>query len=144
MYRRCSRQTGPRAGAAGSLYVAVHVAPHETLKREGTELIFDARIGLAQAALGTRIGVPTIGGDEEVVEIKPGTQPGTEIRLRGKGVPHLRRSGVRGDLHVIVDIEVPARLSKAQRDALEAYAEASDEPISDGSGLLGRVREKLG
>ena len=102
-----------------------------------------ADISIAQAALGTTIMIPTVDGDEDL-EIKPGTQPGAEIRLRGKGVPHLRRAGVRGDLHVVVDISVPARLSKAQREALEAYAEASDEPVSDGSGLLGRVREKLG
>ena len=54
--------------------------------------------------------------------MKAGTQPGTEIRLRGKGVPYLRRPGQRGDLHVIVDVEVPSRLSQAQREALEAYA----------------------
>ena len=136
-------EVGRRGGPAGSLYVAVHVATHPTLKREGTELIYEATIGLAQAALGTRIEVPTIGGEEEV-EIKPGTQPGTEIRLRGKGVPHLRRSGVRGDLHVIVDVGVPTRLSKAQREALHAYAAATDEPVSDDAGLLGRVRDKLG
>jgi molecular chaperone DnaJ len=137
-------EVGRRGGPAGSLYVAVHVASHPSLKREGTELIYEASIGLAQAALGTRIEVPTVGGDEEVVEIKPGTQPGTEIRLRGRGVPHLRRSGVRGDLHVIVDVTVPAHLSKAQREALHAYATASDEPVSDGTGLMGRVRDKLG
>jgi molecular chaperone DnaJ len=136
-------EVGRRGGPAGSLYVAVHVASHPTLKREGTELIYEATIGLAQAALGTRIEVPTIGGLEEV-EIKPGTQPGTEIRLRGRGVPHLRRSGVRGDLHVIVDVGVPTRLSKAQREALHAYATAADEPVSDDAGLLGRVRDKLG
>ena len=136
-------EVGRRGGPAGSLYVAVHVASHPTLKREGTELIYEATIGLAQAALGTRIEVPTIGGEEEV-EIKPGTQPGTEIRLRGKGVPHLRRSGVRGDLHVIVDVGVPTRLTKAQREALHAYAAATDEPVSDDTGLLGRVRDKLG
>jgi len=136
-------EVGRRGGPAGSLYVAVHVASHPTLKREGTELIYEATIGLAQAALGTRIEVPTIGGQEEV-EIKPGTQPGTEIRLRGKGVPHLRRSGVRGDLHVIVEVDVPTRLSKAQREALHAYAAATDEPVSDDAGLLGRVRDKLG
>ena len=60
-------------------------------------------MSIAQAALGTQITVPTVDGEEEV-EIKPGTQPGTEIRLRGKGVPHLRRPGSRGDLHVIVDV----------------------------------------
>ena len=135
-------EVGRRGGPAGSLYVAVHVASHPSLKREGTELIYEASIGLAQAALGTRIIVPTIGGEEDV-EIKPGTQPGTEIRLRGRGVPHLRRTGVRGDLHVIVDVSVPAHLSKAQRDALHAYAAASDEIVTDGTTLLGRVRDKL-
>jgi molecular chaperone DnaJ len=134
-------EAGPRGGPPGSLYVAVHVAPHPALKREGTELIFEASVGLAQAALGTTIVVPTVEG-EEIVEIKAGTQPGTEIRLRGKGVPYLRRSGQRGDLHVLVDVEVPNRLSRAQREALEAYAKASGEIVSEG-GLLDKVRDKL-
>jgi molecular chaperone DnaJ len=135
-------EAGPRGGPAGSLYVAVHVAPHASLKREGTELIYEAAVGLAQAALGTTILVPTVEG-EESVEIKAGTQPGTEIRLRGKGVPYLRRAGQRGDLHVIVDVEVPNRLSRAQREALEAYAKASGEIVSESGGLLDRVRDKL-
>ena len=134
-------EAGPRGGPAGSLYVAVHVASHATLRREGTELIHDARVGIAQAALGTTILVPTVEG-EESVEIKAGTQPGTEIRLRGRGVPYLRRPGQRGDLHVMVDIEVPQRLSRAQRQALEAYADASDEIVSGQTGLLDRVMGK--
>ena len=85
-------EVGPRGGPAGSLYVAVHVAPHPTLRREGTELFYDADVSIAQAALGHDVTVPTVDGEEEV-EIKAGTQPGTEIRLRGRGVPHLRRSG---------------------------------------------------
>jgi molecular chaperone DnaJ len=133
-------EVGPRGGPAGSLYVAVHVEPHAALKREGTELIYEAAISIAQAALGTRITVPTVDGDEEV-EIKPGTQPDTEIRLRGKGVPHLRRSGARGDLHVLVDVVVPTRLSRKARELLAAYAEEAGESVaSGGSGL----REKLG
>jgi molecular chaperone DnaJ len=135
-------EAGLRGGPPGSLYVAVHVAPHPSLRREGTELVFEARVGLAQAALGTRIEVPTVEGAEEV-EIRAGTQPGTEIRLRGRGVPHLRRPGTRGDLHVVVDVAVPTKLSRAERDALQAYALAADEPISDGATLLGRVRDKL-
>jgi molecular chaperone DnaJ len=134
-------EAGPRGGPAGSLYVAVHVAAHPTLKREGTELIFEASVGLAQAALGTTILVPTVDGEEQV-ELKSGTQPGTEIRLRGKGVPYLRRPGQRGDLHVIVDVEVPSRLSRTQREALEAYAEASGEIVSESNSLLDRVRGK--
>lgn len=136
-------EVGRRGGPAGSLYVAVHVAPHPTLKRDDTELYYEATIGIAQAALGTRILVPTVEGEEDV-EVKAGTQPGTEIRLRGKGVPHLRRTGSRGDLHVIVDVSVPARLSKAEREALHAYASAAGEIVTDGGGILGRVRDALG
>jgi len=133
-------EVGPRGGPAGSLYVAVHVQPHPSLKREGTELFYEASISIAQAALGTRISVPTVDGDEEV-EIKAGTQPNTEIRLRGKGVPHLRRSGARGDLHVLVDVVVPTRLSRKARELLVAYADEAGEPVESGGGGL---REKLG
>jgi molecular chaperone DnaJ len=131
-------EVGPRGGPAGSLYVAVHVAPHPSLTREGTELFHEVDVSIAQAALGTRATVPTVEGDEEI-EIKAGTQPGTEIRLRGRGVPHLRRTGVRGDLHVLVNVTVPTRLSKKQREALETYAREAGEPTA-GAGL----REKLG
>jgi molecular chaperone DnaJ len=136
-------EVGPRGGPAGSLYVAVHVTPHPHLKRDGAELIFEARIGIAQAALGTKILVPTVEGEDEEVEIKPGTQPGTQIRLRGRGVPHLRRS-VRGDLHVIVDVAIPTRLSKGEREALHAYADAAGEIVAEGGGILDRVRDALG
>jgi molecular chaperone DnaJ len=133
-------EVGPRGGPAGSLYVAVHVQPHPSLTREGTELFYDAEISIAQAALGTRITVPTVEGEEEV-EIKAGTQPNTEIRLRGKGVPHLRRAGQRGDLHVMVEVIVPTKLSKKGRELLAAYAEESGEGVGHGGGGL---REKLG
>ena len=133
-------EVGPRGGAPGSLYVAVHVAPHPSLTREGTELFYEAELSIAQAALGTRIQVPTADGDETEVEIKPGTQPGTEIRLRGRGVPHLRRQSVRGDLHVIANVVVPSKLSKRQRELLEAYAKEGNEAVSPPGGL----REKLG
>jgi molecular chaperone DnaJ len=133
-------EVGPRGGAPGSLYVAVHVAAHPSLTREGTELFYEADLSIAQAALGTKVEVPTVDGDPAEVDIKPGTQPGTEIRLRGRGVPHLRRHSVRGDLHVIVNVAVPTKLSKRQRELLEAYAKESGEAVSSGGGL----REKLG
>ena len=135
-------EVGPRGGPAGSLYVAVHVAPHPTLKREGTELFHVAEVSIAQAALGTRLTIPTVDGDEEV-EVKAGTQPDTEIRLRGKGVPHLRRN-TRGDLHVLIDVVVPTKLSKKQRDLLEAYAKESGEDVHDAGGFLDKVRDALG
>ncbi len=136
-------EVGARGGPPGSLYVAVHVAPHPSLTRDGTELYHEAKISIAQAALGTRITIPTVDGDEEV-EIKPGTQPDTEIRLRGKGVPHLRRSGARGDLHVLVDVVVPTKLTKKQRELLEAYAEESGDEVHDTGGFFDKVRDALG
>ena len=84
--------------------------------------------------------VPTVEGEEEV-EIKAGTQPNTEIRLRGKGVPHVRRTGQRGDLHVMVDVVVPTKLSKKARELLEAYAQESGDSVGHGGGGL---LEKLG
>jgi molecular chaperone DnaJ len=138
-------EVGPRGGPPGSLYVAVHVAPHPSLRREGTELAYDADVSIVQAALGTRITVPTVEGDEEV-EIKAGTQPGTEIRLRGRGVPHLRRAGSRGDLHVFVNVLVPAKLSKRQRELLAEYAAESGEDVAapGSGGILDKVRDALG
>ena len=134
-------EVGPRGGPPGSLYVAVHVSPHPTLKRDGTELYYDANVSIVQAALGTTLVVPSVEGDEEV-DVKPGTQPGTEIRLRGKGVPHLRRTGVRGDLHVMVDVDVPTKLSKKQRELLEAYAEESGEAVGGAGGFIDKVLGK--
>jgi molecular chaperone DnaJ len=114
-------EAAPRGGTPGNLYVVVHVTRHPQLQRRDTELFYELPLSLTQAALGARVTVPTAEG-EEVLEIKAGTQPGTEIRLRGRGVPHLRRPGVRGDLHVLVDVRVPARLTPRQRELLEQLA----------------------
>ena len=139
-------EVGPRGGPAGSLYVAVSVAPHRTLKREGTELYYQLGLSIAQAALGTRVTIPTVEGEEEV-EIKPGTQPGATIRLRGKGAPHLRRPGARGDLHVLVDVRIPTKLSARQRELLEEFAADAGEPIVKGGasgGIIDRLKDALG
>ncbi|MFL5755501.1 MAG: molecular chaperone DnaJ [Chloroflexota bacterium] len=132
-------EAGPRGGPAGSLYVAVHIAPHPSLTREDSELYYEADVSIVQAALGTRIRVPTVEGEDEEVEIKAGTQPGTEIRLRARGVPHLRRA-LRGDLHVIVNVIVPTKLSKRQRELLESYAKETGDAVGGAHG----IREKLG
>lgn len=135
-------EAGSRGGPAGNLYVAVHVTPHEYLRREGTEIYYDLPVSIAQAALGTVVRIPTIEGEEDF-EVKAGTQPGTEVRLRGRGVPHLRRQGTRGDLHVIVHVNVPTRLTKKQRRLLEDYAAETNENVSSG-GLFDRMKDALG
>jgi molecular chaperone DnaJ len=135
-------EVGPRGGPAGNLYVAVHVTPHPILRRDGTEIFYDLPLSIAQAALGTRAHIPTIEGDEEL-QVRPGTQPGTEIRLRGRGVPHLRRPGTRGDLHVLVHVNVPTKLSKRARKLLEELAAESGEAVLP-AGIFDRVKEALG
>ncbi len=138
-------EAGPRGGPPGSLYVAIHVAAHPQLRREGTELFHELELSIAQATLGTTVRVPTADGEEDL-EVKPGTQPGTEIRLRGRGAPNLRRAGARGDLHVLVDVRIPTKLSREQREALEAYAAASGETnVGTGkAGVLDRIKDALG
>jgi molecular chaperone DnaJ len=135
-------EAGPRNGPPGNLYVAVHVTPHTILRRDGTEIYHDLHLSIAQAALGTKARIPTIEGEEDL-EVRPGTQPGTEIRLRGRGVPHLRRPGTRGDLHVTIHVTVPTRLSKKQRQLLEEYAADSGETVLSG-GIFDRVKDALG
>jgi molecular chaperone DnaJ len=121
----------PRGGIAGNLYVVTHVEEHPQLKRDGTELYLELVLSMTQAALGATVPIVTPDG-EELLEIKPGTQPGTEIRRRGKGVPHLRRAGARGDLHVLIDVAVPRRLTDRQRELLEELAVESGELGEDG------------
>ncbi len=140
-------EAGPRGGTPGNLYVVTHVEPHPALRRQDTELYVELPVSISQAALGARIAVPTPDG-EEVVEVKAGTQPGAEIRLRGRGVPHLRRPGVRGDLHVLVDVQVPTRLTPRQRSLLEELAlesgERTDEPARPTPTQRGKGKAKRG
>jgi molecular chaperone DnaJ len=136
-------EAGPRGGSPGNLYVAVHVTPHPALRRDGTEIFHELQLSIAQAALGTRARIVTIEGEEDL-EIRAGIQPGTEIRLRGRGVPHLRRPGSRGDLHVMVHVNVPTKLSKKQRQLLEELAAESGEAVLQGGGIIDRMKDVLG
>ena len=97
--------------------IVVQVRPSKEFKREGDDLIIDHAITYAQAALGEIIEVPTIDGPLKI-RVQPGTQPGTLIRLRGKGVPHVRGSG-RGDQYVRIRLTIPTHLSRRQRELLE-------------------------
>ena len=122
-------EAGRRGGPAGSLYVVVSVEEHPQLVREGIDLITEIPLSISQAALGARVLIPTAEGDEEL-EIKPGTQPGTELRLKGRGAPNVRRPSQRGDLRIVVAVEVPKKLTKEQRDALERFSKASGEDLT--------------
>ncbi len=97
--------------------IVVEVRPDDKYKREGDDLYLDFEISYTQAALGAIVGIPVI--DEQVkLRIQPGTQPGTLIRLHGKGVAHVRGNG-RGDAYVRIQIHVPTHLSRRQKELLE-------------------------
>jgi len=116
---------GTNGGERGDLLVEVHVSSHPIFKRQDMELYSTVPISFTTAALGGQITIRTIDG-ETTYEVKPGTQTDTKIRLRGKGVPSLRNKNIRGDHIVTLVVQVPDRLTKEQREALEAFAAAMD------------------
>ncbi len=129
---------GLRGGDPGDLYVFVRVEPHDFFERRGSDLYCEVPISFATAALGGVVEVQTLEGTERL-EIPEGTQTGTAFLLRGKGMPDIDGHG-RGNLHVIVRVDVPRRLTAEQREALKAFAEAMGEQIQPGDrGLLGRL-----
>jgi molecular chaperone DnaJ len=134
-------EAGPRGGPPGDLYVVIKVRPHAELMRRGTELYHVLPVTFPQAALGATVTVPTVEGTEEV-EVPSGVQSGHEIRLRGKGVPRLRGAG-RGDLHVVVNVVVPTKLSKRERELLRELNEVSAPAAlpKDGPSVLDRLRD---
>lgn len=114
-------EAGAGGAPSGDLYVTVQVKPHESLKREGDDLIAEISIGIAAAALGTTTKVQGVEGELEL-DVPSGTQPNDVITLRKQGVPRLRGGG-RGDLHVVVRVMVPKDLTVKQRKVLEQFAD---------------------
>jgi molecular chaperone DnaJ len=132
---------GPDGGPAGDLYVRIREAAHPEFRRHGRDLEAALKVGLAEAALGTRRRVHTLDGEEEV-RVPAGSQHGQVITLKGHGLPGVRSHG-RGDLHYVVRLEVPQRLSREARQALLQYARAMGEVVPEEEGdktLIGRVR----
>jgi molecular chaperone DnaJ len=139
-------EPSPNSGPAGDLYVVLHVVPHEFFKRRNQDILLEVPINVAQAALGDAITIPTVDGEHELT-IPAGTQSGEVIKLRGKGVPKLRRDGTtsgRGDQLVIVSVQVPTKLTKEQRQAFEELGRVLGRdviPQKSGRGFLDRVTE---
>jgi molecular chaperone DnaJ len=133
---------GERGGPAGDLYVQVRVKQHERFVRDGDDLVTVLDLAAPLAALGTTVRVPLLDGEEEL-EIPAGTQPGATILVRGKGMPPLRR-GRSGDLRVVINVVIPRRLDKRQRELLEELAESlgPDNMASDES-VFAKLRRSL-
>ncbi|PWU11155.1 MAG: molecular chaperone DnaJ [Verrucomicrobia bacterium] len=117
-------EAGWRGGPSGDLYVVLHVKAHEIFQRDGDDLLCEVPVSFVQAALGAEIEVPTLDGKASI-KIPAGTQPGNMFRLKGKGVKNIQGYGF-GDLHVRIQVEVPIRLTSAQKAKLEEFAQLCD------------------
>ena len=122
-------EVGPGGGPPGDLYVEIHERPHDVFSRKGDDLHCRVTVPMTAAALGTRLTIKTL-DSEETVDVRPGTQPGASLRLRGRGVPHLRGTG-RGDLQVHLDVRTPTKLSVDEERILRDFARQRGEEVAE-------------
>lgn len=129
---------GRAGGAPGDLYLSMAVEESSVFDRRGQDLHAVIDVPMVQAALGAELELETLDGPERV-KLEPGTESGTVIRLRGKGIPHLGRRG-RGDLFLTVHVETPRDLRREERSLLERLAELRGEPAPARGAVPARLR----
>jgi len=135
---------GVYSGPHGNLFLILDVEPHKFFKRRENDILLNLDINIAQAVLGAEIDVPTLDGDEKL-KIPSGTQPGKVFHMKGKGVPHVRNKNHRGDQLVIVNVAVPTKLTKEQRELFEKLAESLGTTVKpQEKGFLDWLNETLG
>ncbi|MHB0935481.1 MAG: molecular chaperone DnaJ [Armatimonadota bacterium] len=132
---------GLRGAASGDLIVMIGVREHEIFKRRGADLFCEVELPFTIAALGGKLGVPSMSGETEV-DVPAGTQPGHTFRLRGRGMPNLDAGHV-GDQYVIVSVKVPTDLNARQRDLLRELAKERGEEVNAHKGLFQKVKDKV-
>jgi molecular chaperone DnaJ len=146
-------EPGLNGGPPGHLYIVISVQPHEFFRRRGDDLLIKVQVNVAQAALGTSLLIPILtqeGESNTHVELSPGTQSGQVYTVKRKGVPRLRRDGTHagfGDLQVIVEVDIPKRLTAEQRELFEKLNETLGEatiPPAHERGFFERVMDWLG
>jgi len=139
-------EAGLGGGPSGSLYVALSVQPHRLFRREGNDVRYTQRLNVAQAGLGVVLNIPTLEG-EEPVEIPAGTQSGQVINLNGRGIPHLRNKGRRGDQIIDLFVLTPENLSDEQRVLLEQLAatlpDEGEVSEQDGRTWVGKIKDTI-
>ncbi len=134
---------GDAGGHPGDLYVQIAIKPHERFIRDGNDLVTVLDVPAPVAALGAKLEVPTLEGVEDV-HIRPGTQPGESYELRGRGMPHLRRPGRRGDLRVIVNVVIPRQLNEEQKRLLQRLAETmTDANVKTEESMFAKLKRVL-
>ncbi|MEZ4741187.1 MAG: molecular chaperone DnaJ [Bdellovibrionota bacterium] len=122
-------EAGINSGPQGDLYVVLHVADSAMYERDGADIYYKHPIGMAQAALGCSAVIPTLDGEQQI-EIPAGIQHGHVIKIPSLGVPHIRGVG-RGDFHVVLEVVVPKKLNKEQKELLHKFAEITGEVVKN-------------
>jgi len=123
-------ESGENGGPPGDLFVVIYVEEHEFFDRDGDDLRCQVTVSFVQAALGFEVSIPVLDNNEERrITIQEGTQPGEIIRLKGKGMPSLRRGRGYGDIFVQVMVKIPTRLSQRQRELLTEFSEVEKQKI---------------
>jgi molecular chaperone DnaJ len=136
-------QPGANGGPNGNLYIAINVKSHKYFRRRENDILLDLNINIAQAVLGAEVEIPTVDGPAKL-KIPAGIQPGKVLTMKGKGVPRLRGNG-RGDQLVIMNVEIPSRLSNQQRQLFEELAASlGTEVRPQERGILDWLKEALG
>jgi molecular chaperone DnaJ len=123
---------GRKGGPPGDLYVVTRVAEHPVFERRGNDFLVDVPVSFVEAALGGEIEAPRPGGGTVKLRLPAGTQDGKRFKVRGAGAPQARDDGEPGDLVVRVGVVVPKKLTRRQREILEALAEERDEDVREG------------
>ena len=136
---------GINGGPPGNMYIQVSVGEHKLFRRKGNDVIYELPLSFTQAALGDDVEIPTLNGTEAIT-IPPGTQHGTQFRIKGKGVPQI--NGLRrGDLVVPVNVRIPTSLDANQRRLMEELSKTLQKPDGDSAkdkGLFGKIKDALG
>ena len=122
-------EPGPGGSDHGDLYVVVRVAPHRIFTRQADDIVLQMPVSFAQAALGATVPVPTLNGNKEI-DVPRGAQHGDLCRLNGDGLPRLR-GGRRGDLVIVLAIDIPKKLSERQEQLLREFAESEEQDVTD-------------
>ncbi|MGH9581253.1 MAG: molecular chaperone DnaJ [Terriglobales bacterium] len=136
-------ESGTRGGPPGDLYVVLHVKEHPFFDREGKDLHCVIPVSFTQAALGAEVALPTLDGEYKL-KVPEGTQTGTTLRVRGKGLPVVNGHG-KGDLYVHVRVHTPARVTRRQRELLEELESGSRvDNRPEERRLLDRVKDIFG
>jgi molecular chaperone DnaJ len=136
-------EPGILGGPQGNLYLLLEVKAHKYFKRRENDILLNLDINVAQAVLGAEVDVPTVDGSAKL-KIPPGTQPGKVFTLKARGVPYLRKSG-RGDQMVLINVDIPSKLTKEQRDLFEKLAATLGTTVKPkDKGFLDWLNEAIG